>query len=407
MKNPETTKPNPEGEIPMEGPPRLSAGFRIGATLLLAAAAIVLCYVVYTGIESRVRAQADLQRSTLDAAVPTVAVIHPKLEARAEEVALPGNVQAFVATPIYARTSGYLKSWYFDIGAHVKAGQLLVEIETPEIDRQLDQARADLATAQANYDLSKTTADRYQSLLKSDSVARQDVEDRVGDLHAKKAMMDSASFNMRRLEETQRFQKIYAPFDGVITARNTDIGALIDAGANAPGKELFDIAATSQLRVFVNVPQTYSRAATPGNMADLTLAELPGRHFFGKIARTADSIDPASRTLLTEVDVPNATGELLPGAFVTVHLKLAVHSTAVVLPVNTLIFRSEGMQVAVVKNGKTVLEPVTIGRDFGTEVEVVAGVDNKDSVIENPSDSLTSGVAVHVAEPPANQGAKQ
>jgi RND family efflux transporter MFP subunit len=404
--NPQTNKPNPQGEVPSEGPPPLSTGFRIGLTLVLAVAAIVLCYVIYTGIESRVRAQTDLRRTTLDSAVPSVAVIHPKLEARSEEVALPGNIQAFVATPIFARTSGYLKSWYFDIGAHVKAGQLLVEIETPEIDRQLDQARADLATAQANYDLSKTTADRYQTLLKSDSVARQDVEDRVGDLHAKKAMLDSASFNMRRLEETQRFQKIYAPFDGVITARNTDIGALIDAGANSPGKELFDIAATSELRVFVNVPQAYSRAAKTGSMADLTLAELPNRHFFGKIARTADAIDPATRTLLTEVDVANTTGELLPGAFITVHLKLAAHSTALVLPVNTLIFRSAGMQVAVVRNGKTVLESVTIGRDFGTEVEVVAGVDRNDEVIENPSDSLTAGAEVRVAEPPANPGVK-
>jgi RND family efflux transporter MFP subunit len=407
MSNPETIKPHSDGENPMESPHRLSTGFRVVSTLLLATAVIVLCYLIYTGIESRVRAQADLQRTTLDAAVPTVSVIHPHREGHAEEVALPGNMQAFVATPIFARTSGYLKHWYFDIGAHVKAGQLLVEIETPEIDRQLDQARADQATAQANYDLSKTTADRYQTLLKSDSVARQDTEDRVGDLHARKAMLDSASFNVRRLEETQGFQKIYAPFDGVITARNTDIGALIDAGANSAGKELFDIASTSQLRVFVNVPQSYSRAATPGNMADLTLAELPGRHFFGKIARTADSIDPASRTLLTEVDVANGSGELLPGAFITVHLKLAAHASAVVLPVNTLIFRSEGMRVAVVRNGKAVLIPITIGRDFGTQVEVVSGVGSEDAVIENPSDSLTSGAAVRLAEQPAGQGAKE
>jgi RND family efflux transporter MFP subunit len=407
MTNPETIKPHPDDEMPTEGPKRLSTGFRILSSLLLAVAVIVLCYLVYTGIESRVRAQGDLRRTTLDAAVPTVSVIQPKREDRPEEVALPGNMQAFVATPIFARTSGYLKKWYFDIGAHVKAGQLLVEIETPEIDRQLDQARADQATAQANYDLSKTTADRYQTLLKSDSVARQDTEDRVGDLHAKKAMLDSASFNVRRLEETQGFQKIYAPFDGVITARNTDIGALIDAGANSPGKELFDIAATEQLRVFVNVPQIYSRAARPGNMADLTLAEFPGRHFFGKIARTADAIDPTTRTLLTEVDVPNGSGELLPGAFVTVHLKLAAHSSAVVLPVNTLIFRSEGMRVAVVRNGQAVLIPITIGRDFGTQVEVVSGIGGDEEVIENPSDSLTSGAAVRMAEPPANRGAKE
>ena len=197
-------------------------------------------------------------------AVPTVSVVHPRRGAATEEVVLPGNAQAYVATPIYARTNGYLKNWYFDIGAHVKAGELLAEIETPEVDRQLDQARADLATAQANYDLSQITAARYQALFKSDSVAKQDVDDRVGDLQAKKAMVDSAAYNVRRLEETQHFQKVYAPFDGVITARNIDIGALINAGSNAPGKELFDIAATRQLRVYINVPQQYSRDVAAG-----------------------------------------------------------------------------------------------------------------------------------------------
>ena len=235
---------------------------------------------------------------------------------------MPGNAQAYVATPVWARTNGYLKAWYFDIGAHVKAGQLLAEIETPEVDKELDQARADLATAQANYDLSQTTATRYQSLFKSDSVAKQDVDDRVGDLNAKKAMVDSAKYNLQRLEEMQRFEKVYAPFDGVITTRNIDIGALINSGANAPGKELFDIAATNRLRVYVNVPQQYSRAVAPGAAADLTQAEYPGRRFAGKIVRNAEAIDPASRTLLTEVDVENPTGELLPGAFLSVHLKL-------------------------------------------------------------------------------------
>lgn len=403
MSSPDTMKSHGESDLVPDGPPNLSRGFRIAVTFAVVIFVVVVAYVISTGIQSRVRADAALQRATLAAAVPTVTVIQPKLEAHADEILLPGNIQAFVATPIFARTSGYLKAWYFDIGAHVKTGQLLVEIETPEIDRQLDQARADFATAQANYDLSKTTANRYQNLFKSESVSKQDVEDRVGDLNAKKAMLDSASFNVRRLEETQHFQKIYAPFDGVITARNTDIGALIDAGANSPGKELFDLAATNRLRVFVNVPQSYSRAATPGSAADLTLTEFPGRHFSGKIARTADSIDPTSRTLLTEVDVPNPTGELLPGAFVSVHLNLAGRVTAVVLPVNTLIFRSEGMRVAIVRNGKTVLAPITIGRDFGTEVEVVSGVTRDDVVIENPSDSLTAGTEVHIGQPAASR----
>ncbi len=387
-------------------PPRLSVLSRIGIAVVIIGASLAIAYAVVTGIASRVHAADALKRDTLETAIPTVTAIHPKRGAPAEEVVLPGNAQAYVATPIYARTNGYLKAWYFDIGARVKSGQLLAEIETPEVDRQLDQARADLATAQANYDLSQTTATRYQTLLKSDSVAKQDVEDRVGDLHAKKAMVDSATFNLQRLQEMQRFQKVYAPFDGVITARNTDIGALIDAGANAPGKELFDIASTARLRVYVNVPQTYSRDVTPGGTAELTLAEFPGRRFDGKIARNSEAIDPTSRTLLTEVDVDNAAGTLLPGAFLSVHFKLRSKKTTVVVPVNTLIFRSEGMQIAVMRDGKALLIPVTLGRDYGTEVEVLSGLTPEDYIIENPSDSLVSGAEVRLAGKARNEGAK-
>jgi len=382
----------------VEAPPRMSIVTRLVLTICLVAGALALFLAIRSGLDTRVRAGASLKRSTLDAAVQDVNVLHPKPTSAAEELTLPGNMQAFVATPIYARTSGYLKNWYFDIGVHVKTGDLLAEIETPEVDRQLDQARAELATAQANHRLAETTAARYQELLKTESVARQDVEDKVGDLQAKKAMVDSAASNVRRLEEMQRFQKVYAPFAGVITARNTDIGALIDAGANSPGKQLFDLAANDRLRVYVNVPQTYSREATPGKTADLTLEEYPGRHFFGKIARTADAIDPASRTLLTEVDVDNPTGLLLPGAYVSVRFKLGAQVPAVLLPANTLIFRSGGLQVAVVRAGKAELVPVTLGRDFGTQVEVINGVTSKDAVIENPSDSLTSGTPVRATE---------
>jgi RND family efflux transporter MFP subunit len=265
-----------------QAPPRLTLTLGIAIGLVICYVAGAIAYSVVTGLASRARAATTLKQQTLELAVPAVSVIHPKRGAMTEEVVLPGNAQAYVATPIFARTNGYLSKWYFDIGARVKSGQLLVEIETPEIDRQLDQARADLATTQANLDLSKTTADRYQALFKSDSVAKQDVEDKVGDLQAKKAMVDSASYNVKRLEETQRFQKVYAPFDGVITARNVDYGALINAGGNAPGKELFDIASTSQLRVYVNVPQMYSRDVKPGGRAELTLAEFPGRRFPGK-----------------------------------------------------------------------------------------------------------------------------
>jgi RND family efflux transporter MFP subunit len=390
--------PQPEPELlAPDKPPRLSRAAGLLILVLLLAGGAVLASVLSSGIAQRVRAQADLRRETFDRAVQTVIVLHPKWRPAAEDLVLPGNMQAFVATPLYARTSGYLKTWYFDIGAHVKAGQLLAEIEAPELDRQLDQARADLATAQANFQLARTTAERYQSLLKTESVAPQDVENKLGDLQAKKAMVDSANFNVRRLEETQRFEKLYAPFDGVITARNTDIGALIDAGANSPGKELFDLAATKRLRVYVNVPQAESAAARVGSTASLTLNELPGRAFHGTITRTADAIDPASRTLLTEVDVDNPTGELLPGAYVLVHFRLGGKASGLILPANTLIFRSDGLRVAVVRNGKAELIPVILRRDFGNEVEVVSGVTPADAVIESPSDSLTSGAQVRIA----------
>jgi len=392
MISPEVMTPEPQAK------PRLPVLAWIAIALVLCLLAGMIAYAVTSGLAGRVQAQAALKEVTLDMAVPTVSAIHPRPGAPAEEVVLPGNSQAYVATPIYARTNGYLKTWYFDIGGHVKSGQLLAEIETPEIDRQLDQARADLATAQANLDLSQTTADRYQSLLQSDSVAKQDVEDRVGDLHAKKAMVDSATYNVRRLEEMQRFQKVYAPFDGVITARNIDIGALINAGSNAPGKELFDIAATTKLRVYVNVPQAYSRDVRPGAHADLTQAEFPGRKFNGTIVRNSDTIDPASRTLLTEVDVDNPSGELLPGAFLSVHLKLSSKASTVVVPVNSLIFRSQGMQIAVVRDNKAELVAIAIGRDYGNEVEVLSGITAQDEIIENPSDSLTSGTEVRVAK---------
>jgi RND family efflux transporter MFP subunit len=379
---------------------------RIAALALAAALVAALAFVIYAGIQSRQRSAETLRSATLDAAVPTVSVVRPKFESTAEEIVLPGNVQAFVSTPIYARTNGYLRRWYFDIGSHVKAGQLLADIETPEIDRQLDQARAELATAEANYKLAVSTAARYENLLKTDSVARQDAEEKISDMHAKKAVLDAAAANVRRLEETVRFQKIYAPFDGVITARNVDTGALINAGANAPGKELFDIAATDRLRVFVNIPQTYLRAAMSGAPAYLTAAELPGRRFAGRIVRNSEAIDPASRTLLTEVDVDNRQGALLPGQYVLVHLAAGGKTRGLLIPANTLLFRSEGLQVAIVRNGKAVLTPIRIGRDFGNTVEVLSGITAADVIIENPSDSLTSGTAVRIAGARSGQEAQ-
>jgi len=351
------------------------------------------------GIAARGHAMTELVRETREMAVSTVVVTAPSRGAASEEVSLPGNIQPYTDAAIFARTSGYLKTRYADIGSHVKAGQVLAEIDTPEIDQQLLQARADLATAQANAGLAKTTAARYEELIKTDSVSRQDVENATGNYEAKKAGVLSADANVKRLEELHRFKTIYAPFTGVITARNTDIGALIGSGSGA--KELFHIAAMNRLRVFVDVPQIYSRAARPDVQATIEVQDLPGRTFKGKLARTAQSIDAGSRTLLVEIDLDNPGGEILPGSFAQVHLKLPTDATTFRLPVNTLIFRSEGLRVAEVENGTVSLIPITIGRDFGSTVEVIAGLSGGESIVVNPSDSLANGQAVTVvpAEP--------
>jgi len=378
---------------------------KINGVLAALTALLIVAAIVIAGVVPRRRASAALEQETKDLAVPTVAVMHPKLGAPQSEVVLPGNIQAFNDSPIYARTNGYLKKWYADIGARVKDGQLLAEIETPEVDQQLDQARADLNTAQANYHLSEITAQRYQDLLKTDSVSKQDVDNATGDFAAKKAMVASAESNVKRLEQLQSFEKIHAPFDGVITARNTDIGHLINSGAGAPATELFHIAATQKLRVYINVPQQYSQSSKPGLVADLTLQEFPGRRFKGTLVRTADAIDIASRTLLVEVDVDNRTGELLPGAYTEVHLKVPAGSPALVLPVSALIFRSDGLQVGTVQNGnRAALINVVLGRDMGNEVEIVSGLTADDSVIVNPPDSVVSGETVRTtaAQPNAS-----
>lgn len=331
-------------------------------------------------------------------ALPTVAVIHPERTADAEEVVLPANVQAFISAPIFARTNGYVKKWYADIGAHVKQGQLLAEIETPEVDQQLQQARADLGTAQANLHLAEITANRYQDLLKTNSVSQQETDNATGALAATKATVQANQANVSRLLQLQSFEKIYAPFTGVITARKTDIGDLIDAGSSGGSKtDLFDIAQPDKLRVYVNVPEAYSQAARPGLMADLTLAEFPGRRFPGRLVRTSEAIDPASRTLLVEIDVVNPTGVLLTGSYAEVHLKLPAGTSSYVVPVNTLLFRKEGLRLAVVNAGKATLTPVTPGHDFGDRMEIVGGLRGDESIIVNPADSIVSGERVRVA----------
>jgi multidrug efflux pump subunit AcrA (membrane-fusion protein) len=350
----------------------------------------------------------------------TVSVVHPETGAPSNELVLPGNTQAFTDTPIYARTSGYLKKWYFDMGARVKQGQLLAEIDTPEIDRQVQQARADLQTAQANYNLAQTTATRWEFLLKTNSVSKQETDQALSNVKATQAIVDSNTANVHRLEELQSFEKVYAPFDGVITARNTDVGALITAGASpgtgsgtvttaAPGgnpaaRELFHMAALHTIRVFVAVPEVYAGAAVNGAVVSLTVDASPGRIFRGTLVRNSNAIDPASRTLLVEVDVVNRDGQLLPGAYTSVHFKIPGQAHSVTVPANTLLFRTEGLRVGVVRNGQAQLTPVQIGRDYGSRVEILSGLAPTDNVILDPVDSLISGTPVRVSGLPTVTG---
>lgn len=376
------------------------------AILLAAAAFSALALLLYTGIHSRVEAESRLKLRTEEAAIPTVSVVFPKEGAPTQEIVLPGNMQAFIDAPIFARTNGYLKRWYFDIGAHVKKDQLLAEIDTPEVDQQLQQARADLDTAQANVAIAKITAERWQGLVSDGSVSQQETDQNVINLKAMQATVESNAANVRRLEELQSFEKIYAPFDGIITARSTDIGALIDAGASTQPKELFHMAATRTLRVYVAVPEVYAPGVRSGGAATLILDEFPGETFRGTIVRNTNSIDLASRTLLVEVDIDNPTGRLLPGAYVFVHLKLPEAKHSVTIPANALIFRKDGLQVGLVRDGKARLVSVKINHDYGNSVEIVSGLQPTDAVIVDPSDSLVDGAPVRVSDNPARGSAK-
>ena len=397
----ENKSPQPSPHLSGVGPADQKPGHGVLIAIIVL---IVVIAIVVAGVVPRLRAKAALKVETNSLAVPQVQVIQPKRGSPAQEIILPGNIQAFTDAPIYARTNGYLKAWYFDIGAHVKQGQLLAVIETPEVDQQLLQARADLNTAQANLNLSQITYNRFEGLKNTDSVSTQDVDNAAGDYAAKKATVDSAQSNVNRLADLQSFEKIYVPFDGVVTARNTDVGQLIDSGSSGGvGRELFHVAAIRTLRVYINVPQQYSVAARPGILADLTLAQFPGRKVQGKLVRTANAINLASRTLLVEVDVDNSTGELLPGAFTEVHLKIPTDIPSYILPVNTLIFRAEGLQVATVETRDNVerakLVSITLGRDFGATVEVVSGITDADRVIVSPPDSLVDDEQVQITQP--------
>lgn len=342
-----------------------------------------------------------LAENTETMAVPTVAIIHPAPQNGDEDLVLPGTLQAYVESPIYARTNGYLKKWYHDIGSHVEKGDILADIDTPEVDQQLMQARADLVTAQANERLSQITATRYTELLKTDGVSKQEVDNANGDLEAKRATTQSSEANVRRLEELKSFQRVYAPFSGVITQRNVDIGTLINAGNGGTSQQLFYLAQTDPIRVYVNVPEAYAPSIHRGLGGYLELTQFPGQKFQGQVVRTAEAIDLSTRTLLTEVDVPNKSGQLLPGGYTQVHLQVKVNQERLLVPVNALLFRSEGLSAVVIDAKHRVrLQPLQIGRDYGSSLEVLDGLKLADWIVLNPPDSIESGQEVHVKEVP-------
>jgi RND family efflux transporter MFP subunit len=381
-------------------------GSRVFTILFLVVVVLVVLGAV-TLFQRRAQYQA-LAKETETRAIPTVAVIHASVESAEEDLVLPGAMQAYVESPIYARTNGYLKKWYHDIGSRVRQGELLADIDTPEVDQQLSQARAELNTAQANANLSKITATRYQELIKTDGVSKQEVDNAVGDLEAKLANVRSSEANVRRLEEMESFKHIYAPFSGVITKRSVDTGTLINAGNGGTTQQLFSLAQTDPIRAYVSVPEAYAASIRAGLGAFLELTQYPGQNFQGKVVRTAESIDPATRTLLTEVDVPNHNGALLPGGYAQAHLQVKVTGARLAVPVNALLFRSEGLRAVVVDaNHKTHLKALVIGRDYGTTLEVLQGLDVNDWIVLNPADSLDDGQEVHVKETALNHAPSQ
>jgi RND family efflux transporter MFP subunit len=387
-------------------PPTVSRGSVITVVVVVLLVAAVLAVF---GIVRRKHDSKELTNYTNASAAPPVSLDIPKLQQNASEIVLPGNMQAFTLAPIYARTTGYVKAWYHDIGSRVRKGELLAIIETPELDQQLASAKADLATATSNAGLAKTTADRYKDLIGNNAVSQQDTDNAISQLQARNTEVASAAANVRRLEELVSFERIVAPFDGVITARNIDIGQLIsaDGSTNTAGagtvrssREIFDISAINTLRVFVNVPQVYAPDAKKGVTATLSLPQYPNREFKGKLVRTSDSVDPATRTLLVEVDVENRTGELLPGSYTQVHLNVSRAAPALIVPIGAVILEPDGLHVATVdENHHAHILRVTPGRDFGSTIEILSGLSEGQAVIANPPDSLTEGEEVRVVTP--------
>jgi membrane fusion protein, multidrug efflux system len=397
----ETTEQNathpvhPQIEVPPErgAAPPGRAEILVGATLL-----VLITAGAVTFLNKRSESDA-LAKETEAVSVPTVAVVQPKTEPGNDELVLPGNLLAFIESPIFARTNGYLLRWYKDIGSKVEKGELLASIDTPEVDQELSQARASREQIKAALGLAKISADRWENLRKSDSVSQQEADQQTSGYQQAQANLAAADANVRRLEDLESFKSVYAPFTGVLTRRNVDPGALINSGA-AAGREMFDIARVDPLRVYVSVPQAYAPNIRAGMKANVTLQEFPGQKFVGTVARTAEAIDPATRTLNTEVDVPNKDGQLLPGSFGQVHFATGTSVPRITIPVNAMLFRAEGPRVAVVdEEGKVHLRPITIGRDFGATLEILGGLEVSDQIIINPSDSLEEGQQVHVAKP--------
>jgi multidrug efflux system membrane fusion protein len=371
--------------------------------LLAAVLGFIFVVIAAVGISTRLSERHALAKETEEIAVPTVEVVHPSTEPPQSEIQLPSTLQAYIEAPIYARTTGYLRRWYKDIGSKVNKGELLADIETPEVDQELMQARAARDQALAQLKLAQSSAKRWENLQKMDAVSQQETDERSSSYTQGEASVNAAEANVRRLEQLESFKHIYAPFSGVITTRNTDIGSLVNAGNGGPTQQLFVIAQIDPIRIYVNVPETDSPSIHKGVKVDIEVPALVGEHFTGNVVRTAEAIDPATRTLNTEIDVPNPKGRLLPGSYAQVHLALNQQVQRLTVPSNALLFRAEGPRAAVVVAGSKVqLRPVAIGRDFGNTVEILSGLEQSDAVVVSPSDSLENGEAVRVV-----QGSKQ
>ena len=379
-------------DLPNEYSPR--SGRRL---LLFLVVPVLLVVFAFFDMHAREHQNQQITSVTQALAVQPVNVIHPKRGQSSSDLTLPGMIQAFDQSPVYARVDGYVRTWYADIGAHVTKGQLLAEIDAPEVDQQLNQVRAMLQQAKANLALAEVTAPRYRELIKTNSVSQQEVDQNNQNLAAQQANVQASAAAVSRLEQMQGFEKIVAPFDGIITERKTDFGDLVNAGNGGAGRELFRISKNDVVRIFVNVPEEFSSQVKQGRKASVDVISLPNRRFSASVTRTADAIDPNSRTLTVELDVPNPSGELLPGAYATVHLQLPLNVVPLVLPASTILFQSEGPQVGVVTSQNRVeLRKVALGHDFGDTIEVLNGIRASDAVIANPPDSLTTGIQVSV-----------